>query len=216
MKKIKITLLLLLFSQLFLAQERKVHGIVKDSLGLIIPGANVLIKANKTYRGAQTDFDGKYEIIAKANDTLIFNFVGMKEKKVTASGTEINVTLEYNPIELENNGIPYWPIKKKPASIAATITTKELINTTNPKQYFKRNAKNNTFIIFVSSFSDLEKKDLEFQKKYNINYLPFDIDYSTYFKRYNTFTFKFLNKKFKKIWQTEIRNDALGIGDFLD
>jgi hypothetical protein len=68
----------------------------------------------------------------------------------------------------------------------------------------------------VSSVSDLQKKDVEFQNKYNITYLPFDINYSSYFKRYNTFTFKYLNKKYKKNWQREIRNDALGIKDFLD
>lgn len=44
-----------------------IRGLVKDNLGLPLPGAAVIIKGTKT--GTSTDFDGKYSIV-KAHTSL--------------------------------------------------------------------------------------------------------------------------------------------------
>lgn len=186
MKLFKIILALFLFSQIISAQEMRVTGIVKDSTGLPLPGVNVLVRS--THDSVQTDIDGNYSIKAKYYDTLVFSFTGRQTQNVIVGYPKINVKLADINFKLKN--IENSPILriKRPKSATSTITTKELIRTTTPKQYFNGNAKNDIFIIFVSSLSTLEKKDLDFQKNYSITYLPFNTDYTIYFKRYNIHT----------------------------
>ncbi len=65
------------------AQSRKVTGLVIDGDGLPLPSASVIIKG--TQEGVMTDFDGKYSINVKDDNTILeFNFIGMVtvEKKV--------------------------------------------------------------------------------------------------------------------------------------
>ncbi|ESU22786.1 hypothetical protein FLJC2902T_32540 [Flavobacterium limnosediminis JC2902] len=200
-----------LFSVLSFGQERSVCGIVKDNI-ISLPGVNVLVEG--TNKSTQTDFNGLYCITATPEQFLIFSYIGKKDKRVKATETEINIELEEDDIKLIDGVSPTY-IKKNRIP-TTTITVKELTTSITPKQYFKENAKNGIFIIFVTSLSTLEKKDLDFQKNYNIKYLTSNPDYSSYFKRYNKQTFKYLNKEYKKKWQKEIRNDALGIDDFLD
>ena len=54
----------LLFSQNTFAQEQEITGTVKDTEGVPLPGASVVVKGTTT--GTQTDFDGNYTI--NAND----------------------------------------------------------------------------------------------------------------------------------------------------
>jgi hypothetical protein len=54
--------------------------VISDANGPI-PGANVFNKAIK--RSTQTDFNGKYSIIAKSGQVLEVSYVGMKNTSVT-------------------------------------------------------------------------------------------------------------------------------------
>lgn len=83
--------MLLLTTQLFFAQERVISGTVSDANGPI-PGANVVVKG--TSIGVQTDFDGKYSIKASPNQILMFSFIGMTTKEVSASSSTINIKLD--------------------------------------------------------------------------------------------------------------------------
>jgi TonB-linked SusC/RagA family outer membrane protein len=70
-------ILVILFSllmQISFAQEKQISGTVSDATGPL-PGVSVLIKGQS--KGTQTDFDGKYQISAKAGDVLVFSYVGM-------------------------------------------------------------------------------------------------------------------------------------------
>ncbi|MGC4039838.1 MAG: carboxypeptidase-like regulatory domain-containing protein [Flavobacterium sp.] len=60
-------------------QEIEVSGIISDNSGPL-PGAMVTVKG--TTITAQSDFDGKYSLKAKENDTLIFDFPGYAIKEV--------------------------------------------------------------------------------------------------------------------------------------
>ena len=61
MKKGTITLLIMLFSLTFYAQEINVKGVVKDATtGETLPGVSVVVKG--TTVGTETDFDGMYQL----------------------------------------------------------------------------------------------------------------------------------------------------------
>lgn len=188
-----------------------IFGKVTDKkTGEPIPGATVTI--DKTNYGSQTDFDGNYSIIAKTNDTLVFSFVGMKTQKIKADKEIINVQLLESETLKENVGPPIHP-KIKRLETTSIVTKKDIENAANAKYNFKKNAKNNVYVIYVSELTsyNFNLKDLEFQQKYNVKYSligSYKIDYLT---KYNKLTFKHLKKKYKKTWLSEIRKDAVGL-----
>ena len=58
-----------------------------------IPGVNVYIDGTQV--GVITDIDGKYEIEAPANATLVYSFIGYKVQKIPLNGqTQINLKME--------------------------------------------------------------------------------------------------------------------------
>ena len=200
------------FTLLSFGQEVTVRGKVTDQkTGEPIPGATVII--DKTNKGSQTDFDGKYSIIAKSNDSLVFSFVGMKTQKIKVDKQEVQVKLfEIDPIHESFDPAYYTPrIKKLEAT--TIVTKKDIENIDNPKYNFKKNAKNNVFVIYVSelTFYDFNKEDIEFQQKYNVKYSLIGSYKNDYLKKYNKLTFKHLKKKYKKSWLKEIRKDAVGL-----
>jgi len=65
--------------QFSFAQEKTVTGVVSDATGPL-PGANIVVKG--TTRSAQTDFDGKFSIMAKQGEVLVVSFVGMSDATV--------------------------------------------------------------------------------------------------------------------------------------
>lgn len=209
-----------MFSQLISAQERVVHGVVKDSLGSPIPGVNIVVKG--TSIEAQTDLDGLFKIKARSSDTLNFSFTGMKDQKVLVDKTEINVIL-YNqkPIEPDCDE-EFFGAQKR---ILRTLPRGYKKN--NPKTDFKKHIEINSIGIYLVNASVLCKIDHAFEKKFGIRY------YRTYFSRdeyeaiaynrneeytkaYNKLVYKYLNKKFKKEWQAGIRKEAVGLKEFLN
>jgi TonB-linked SusC/RagA family outer membrane protein len=117
-----LVLLLVLVAQITFAQERVVSGVVSDNAGMPLPGVSVLVKGTKS--GVQTDFDGKYSIKATSSQVLIYSFVGMKTKEVTASSAKINVKMEDDAQTLEEvvvTGVA--GIKREKASIGSAQTT---------------------------------------------------------------------------------------------
>ena len=209
MKNTKLIIALFLFSQIIFAQEMTITGVVRDSIGTIV-GVNVGVKG--THRGAQTDFDGKYSIKAKAGEILVFSYIGMKTQEIIADKKEINVKLSESETLRESVDSTYYHQTKKLEAIR-TITEKDIKNAGNPKYNFKKNAKNNVYIIFASELTsyDFNKEDIEFQQKYNVKYSLIGSYKIDYLKKYNKLTFKHLKKKYKKSWLTEIRKDAIGL-----
>ena len=76
-----------------LAQDIKISGRVTDDTGLEVIGANIRIKGNANV-GTITDIDGKYTIIARKNDVLVFSYIGMASQEISIKGrTVIDVHL---------------------------------------------------------------------------------------------------------------------------
>lgn len=111
-KKNKI-LFLLLFGAIFISNaQTTVTGVVSDSKGMTIPGANVIEKGTKN--GVTTDLDGKYEIKVQSNATLEFSFIGFTSKNILVNGkTKINAKLEESSEQLNEVVVIGYGTQKK-------------------------------------------------------------------------------------------------------
>ncbi|MFZ4671027.1 MAG: SusC/RagA family TonB-linked outer membrane protein [Flavobacterium sp.] len=116
-----LTLFIALLVQISFAQDRVISGVVSDNNGLPIPGVNVIVKG--TSLGTQTDMDGKYSIKASSNQTLVFNFIGMKSQEIVASLTTINVKMKDNAVELEGVVVTAFGIKRNPKKLGYSVTS---------------------------------------------------------------------------------------------
>jgi TonB-linked SusC/RagA family outer membrane protein len=125
------TLLLALSLQFSFAQEKTVSGVVSDKSGPL-PGANVVVKG--TTRSAQTDFDGKYSIKAKAGEVLVISFTGYNDSTVAVgAANSYNVSLKEQSVKLEEVVIDgYRSTSKAKSSVAqTTILAKTIENRPN-------------------------------------------------------------------------------------
>lgn len=61
-------------------QRNAISGVIIDSQGIPLPGANVVIEG--TREAVQTDFDGKYTINAKEGQKLVASYIGMQTQTV--------------------------------------------------------------------------------------------------------------------------------------
>ena len=110
-----LALLLVLITQITFAQDMTISGIVSDSNGLSIPGANVKVKG--TNNGTSTDFDGTYKIKAKSSDVLVFSFQGMNTQELKVSGVKMNARLASKATELEGVVVTALGIKREKKSL---------------------------------------------------------------------------------------------------
>lgn len=91
-----------------------VKGIIVDSKGLPLPGANVVEKGTKN--GIMTDFDGRFSItVQKENAVLVISFTGYDTQEIALKGqTNIKVILRENVSSLnEVVVVGYGKVKKK-------------------------------------------------------------------------------------------------------
>jgi CarboxypepD_reg-like domain len=215
MKNLKLILALFLFTQINYAQDRRVSGVVNDDIGLPFPKVKVLVEGTNNY--TITDMDGNFSIKANQNDFLLFSFDGMVSQRTSALGILQKITLKMPSVELiyRDCVMPEPWRKQKNNSLQKLITVKKFIRTTNPQEYFNKNAIEDFFIIFVNPLYYPQKEDLEFEEKYNIHYQNINKKYKSFYKKYNKYTFAFLNNKYDKTWQIEVSNYALGLKQFL-
>ncbi len=114
-----LTLLLALIVQISFAQEQKVSGTVSDESGTL-PGVSVIIKG--TSAGTETDFDGKYTIMATQGDVLSFSYIGYKTvEKTIGTSNEINVILSEDANTLDEIIITGLGISKKEKAIGYAV-----------------------------------------------------------------------------------------------
>ncbi len=101
MRKILLTLFgLLILSYLSMGQEMEVSGIVKDSLGIALPGVTVMEKG--TTNGVVTNEDGTYLIRSNSNGILQFSFVGYIIQEVMIEGnSRIDILLSEQVLAID-------------------------------------------------------------------------------------------------------------------
>ncbi len=95
MSKLISTILVTLLT-LQLSAQTKIKGVVKDSNGETIPGANILVKGS--YDGTSSGGDGSFSFTSdeKGIQVIAASFVGYKtiEQQVELNGSEINLSLK--------------------------------------------------------------------------------------------------------------------------
>lgn len=116
-----LTLLFALTMQSSFAQERTVSGTVNDEARMPIPGVNVVVKGTAT--SVQTDFDGKFQIQASPQQTLVFTYIGMGTEEVSAASATVTVTMKDQATELEGVVVTAVGIRREKSSIGAATTT---------------------------------------------------------------------------------------------
>ena len=93
MFKVLLTLVVGLFLSVgAFAQQIAVKGIVKDTAGEPVIGANVLVKG--TTNGTITDFDGNFQLMANQGDIIVISFIGYTAQELPATAELMNVVLK--------------------------------------------------------------------------------------------------------------------------
>lgn len=114
MNKIKWFSTLLLFVLALSAQAQSVKGVVKDEqTSEPMPGVNILVKGSS--KGTTTDFDGNFEIQAKAGDVLEFSYIGYKtqNKTVKNANERLEILLKEDAQQLEDVVVIGYGVAKK-------------------------------------------------------------------------------------------------------
>ncbi|MEM7103341.1 MAG: TonB-dependent receptor [Bacteroidota bacterium] len=93
MKKILLTLVFVSITLSLIAQTT-LSGVVTDTKGLSIPGANVFIEGS--YDGTSTDLDGKFSFTTSMKDSayLLVTFTGFKDHREAVVLTEAPMTFD--------------------------------------------------------------------------------------------------------------------------
>lgn len=128
-----LALLLVLIAQISFAQERTVTGTVTDNSGLPLPGVSILVKG--TSKGTQTDFDGKFSIVASPTQVLIISYVGMKQQEVVAASSNLSIKMADDAVELEGVVVTAFGIKRNAKNLGyatSTVKAEELTENSEP------------------------------------------------------------------------------------
>lgn len=100
-RKFTISLsLLFLCAMAIFAQDKTIKGVVKDTQGEPIIGANVMVKG--TNIGSATDLDGKYTIsVPSSANMLTVSYIGMRDIEVPIRGDVVNIIMEEDVSSLD-------------------------------------------------------------------------------------------------------------------
>jgi TonB-linked SusC/RagA family outer membrane protein len=116
---ILISLFLMFFTVAVFAQNKTVKGTVLGTDNTSLPGVSVVVKG--TLLGTVTNMDGEFNLsIPTDANTLVFSFVGMKQKEVEIGNqTTINVILEEENVGLDEVVVVGYGTQKKESVVGA-------------------------------------------------------------------------------------------------
>lgn len=104
-------------------QPTKVTGVVKDTYGEPVIGANVTVVDSKAM-GTITDFDGKFVLnISTVNPKIKITFIGYKDQIIAVKqGRELNIVLEEDAQTLDEVEVVAYGVQKK-VSVTGAISS---------------------------------------------------------------------------------------------
>jgi hypothetical protein len=113
---------LALFTFQLNAQQITISGNITDDSGLPLPGVNVIEKG--TPNGAQTDFDGNYQIQTSVGSTLVFSYVGFItiEKIINPKSKILNIQLIADAAVLNEVVVTGYSSRKMKSSVAYAVS----------------------------------------------------------------------------------------------
>lgn len=126
--KIALIGLLLVSSQIIMAQSKTIQGVISDPSGIPLPGASVIVEG--TTNSASTDFDGKYSLSGvNPTDKITFSFVGLISQTITVGNrSSINVTLAQSTQTLNEVVVAYGTQKRtKVTGAISTVSSKDIV-----------------------------------------------------------------------------------------
>ncbi|MCX6316883.1 MAG: DUF1573 domain-containing protein [Bacteroidetes bacterium] len=186
--------------------ERRISGMVKDTAGQAIPGASIRLLNSSV--GTSASFTGYYSLLARPTDTIVCSAVSFFEQSVSAAAEELDIVLLPRPhleVEFWHPGIK----RRTEQSPISVVTVKELEKSVNPKYYFSKYAKQNTFILYLDTAFTLNETDSLFQRTYHVYYSwGANADFA---RKFNRLTIKHLNKMFQRDWQNAVRKEVIGL-----
>lgn len=118
-----------LFSAITFAQNITVKGTVSSEIdGIALIGASVIVQG--TNNGTTTDFDGKFTIIAKKGETLVFSYIGFKTQSVVVGDINTyNVILKEDFANLDEVVVTgYGKERKKDITGAISVVDVDELN----------------------------------------------------------------------------------------
>ena len=108
------------------AQQITVNGVVQDTQGEPIIGANILVKG--TSNGTITDLDGNFQLTADADAMLVISFIGYQTQELPAQPV-MNITLRDDSKQLDEVVvIGYGSVKKNDLSGSVVAIKAEDMN----------------------------------------------------------------------------------------
>ncbi|MFV0590160.1 MAG: SusC/RagA family TonB-linked outer membrane protein [Draconibacterium sp.] len=123
MKKTLLLMVALVFGvSIIFAQTKQISGKVTSAEdGLPIPGVSVVVKG--TTNGTTTNIDGEFSLLVPENQTLVFSFVGMKQKTVQLTNETIyNVVLETESISVGEVVVTAMGIKREKKALGYSVS----------------------------------------------------------------------------------------------
>lgn len=106
------------------AQGQRITGKVTDESGQPVIGAAVTVEG--TSRGASTNVDGSYEIVAPSDATLKFSFLGLETQTVPVSGrTQIDIVMKDGSEKIGDVTVVAYGKKRKEDLVGSVSKVKE-------------------------------------------------------------------------------------------
>lgn len=104
-------------------ERKSISGIVKDNLGIGLPGVSIIIKGTMT--GTVTDVNGEFTLQAAVGEVLVFSFVGKTPVEVAVGQRNIiDVELFDDATEIEEVQVVAFGVQKKESVIASIETVR--------------------------------------------------------------------------------------------
>lgn len=110
-------------------QKKMITGVVTDSQGEVIIGANVKVQGDKL--GTTTNIDGTFKLNAPVGAKLVVSFIGYETKTVVAKGEAMKIVLADNSTMLKDVEIVAYGVQKKVTLTGAvsSVKSEELVRT---------------------------------------------------------------------------------------
>lgn len=110
-------------------QKKKITGVVTDSNGETIIGANIIIKG--TNIGTTTNIDGKFFLEVSPNDLLVVSYLGYESQTISVSNkTNFTIKLSEDQLALDEVIVVGYGVQQKAnlSGAVAQLDSKELSN----------------------------------------------------------------------------------------
>ena len=122
-KRISLLISFLFLSIFIYSQEKTVTTVIVDESGVPIAGANIIVKG--TTKGGVSDFDGKLNLKASSDDTLVISSLGYETQEILVGNQiTITITLKEDISQLDEVVVVAYGTQKKETITSSVVEVK--------------------------------------------------------------------------------------------